>query len=157
MSWLTWALAGTVGLVLVVLSVHLVRERHRYRLETPRGIIRSGMTEVEVAAALGPPRDHEHTMLVEARRWYVNGTGTTTQDQVVLWVYSKECRVWHAVVVSPGQYWSFLRRPSLVEHVRSWLIGERGDRADAQRGPRQTAARPLHAAAPAQGGSDDVP
>src|SRR5262249_12677190 len=129
---------------------HLVRERHRDRLETPRGVIRSGMTEVEVAAALGPPRDHEHTMLFEARRWYVNGTGTTTQEQVVLWVYYKECRVWHAVVVSPGPCWSFLRRPSLVEHVRSWLSSKRGDRVDAQGRPRPTAARPLHAAAAAQ-------
>src|SRR5262245_41954809 len=47
------------------------------------------------------------------------------------------------LVVSP--------RPSLVEHVRSWLFGKRGDRVDAQGRPRQTAARTLHAPAAAQG------
>src|SRR5262249_31442723 len=50
---LKWTAAGIVGLALVVLGAHLAWERHRYRLETTRGVIRVGMTRAEVETVLG--------------------------------------------------------------------------------------------------------
>jgi hypothetical protein len=52
-SGLKWSAVGVAALVLVALGAHLAWEQHRYRLRTPRGTVRVGMTWEEVNAAMG--------------------------------------------------------------------------------------------------------
>src|SRR5262245_51125070 len=116
---LKWTVAGTVGLALVVLGVHLTWERQRYRLETPRGTVRLGMTRTEVEAVLGPapfktepPHRPLHT---EARRL---GGG------LVEVVYDDRDEVAEAWFRSADEVVTIIPRPSLVEQVRSWFTGK---------------------------------
>ena len=116
---LKWPAAGTVGLALVVLGVHLAWERHRYRLETPRGTVRLGMTRSEVEAVFGPapfkaepPHRPLHT---EARRL---GGG------LVEVVYDDRDEVAEAWFRSADEVVTIIPRPSLADHVRSWFTSE---------------------------------
>jgi hypothetical protein len=46
--------AVALASLLVVLGAHLAWEQHRFRLSTPWGTVRIGMTRAEVEAVLGP-------------------------------------------------------------------------------------------------------
>src|SRR5439155_1138173 len=61
---------------LVALGTHLAWERLRYRLDTPKGTIRVGMTWVEVEAVLGPPSMSVKTVFSSYSRheWQLEGT-----------------------------------------------------------------------------------
>src|SRR5262249_29116536 len=114
---LKWAAAGTVGLMLVVLGVHLAWERHRYRLETPRGAIRIGMTREEVTAVLGPADEvRRGEELFEVWPvWRVDGSDIKAYFDL------GGC-LWHARCDD-----ATIPRPSLFRVVRSWLTKQKAE------------------------------
>src|SRR5262245_53173231 len=115
---LKWTAAGIVGLALIVLGAHLAWEHHRYRLETPKGIIRIGMTQDKVRAALGTERG---TRAEGQHEWSWWGD---SRDTSVAVFYDPEGRVTGASSRRTGRAEASIPRPSLIEHVRSWFTGK---------------------------------
>ena len=113
---LKWAAAGTAGLVLVVLGIHLAWECHRVRLHTPTGTVWVGMTLAEADAALGPP------FTFEADR--DNGLARYECGKAHLAAIFRQGRLEHAILGEVGEVAVAIPRPSLVEHVRSWFTGK---------------------------------
>src|SRR5262245_41993213 len=112
---LKWAVTGTVGLALVVLGAYLAWERHRYRVETPRGVVRIGMPSDEVEAMFGA------RPAVEGRHgWIV----FLLPDDLRVQVWCLDGRVAKVTFPqhdgTPGE----IPRPSLIEHIRSWFTGK---------------------------------
>jgi hypothetical protein len=117
---LKWAVVAA-SLVLILLGIHLAWERQRYRLETPKGTIRVGMTWEEVREALGPSHafntldEPDGRPFYEVRRWTTGVLSARYDDGLVV-----------EVTFSPPDG-PIIRipRPSLVEHIRSWLTGKK--------------------------------
>jgi hypothetical protein len=110
-----------VSLALIVLGVHLAWERHRYRLETPKGIVRVGMKMAEVEAVFGPA-------------WLLEAMGpfklfaTLDLDEGTLFVEYDSARLVTAAsfrAASMSSATSAIPRQSLFEHVSSWFKDER--------------------------------
>src|SRR5262245_59296888 len=114
-SGLKWAAVGLVSLLLLVLGAHLAWEQQRYRLRTPKGTVRVGMTQAEVEALLGAPH-----------LWDVGGPGHFRRSWSLaggtLWVdYDSDAQVTGASFHLPAGPASYIPRPSLFGHVRAWL------------------------------------
>jgi hypothetical protein len=109
-----WAVVGA-SLVLILLGIHLAWERHRYRLETPKGVIRIGMTPEQVWAVLGPDgyKSRPHTL-----------TWAFGRDSVHVDFYPGG-RVSSASFNPLSGPMSHIPCPSLFQHVRSWFTGQR--------------------------------
>ena len=121
---LKWAAAGTAGLVLIVLGIHLAWEQHRYRLWTTEGTLWVGMTPAEVEALLGPEDDCIRSsdlvdLRLSGRVWYLAGGAVE-----VYFHLDGDNRVASATFYQTFQPGVTIPRPSLVAHVRSWLTGE---------------------------------
>jgi hypothetical protein len=127
-SGLKWPAVG-VACLLVVLGAHLAWERHRYRLHTPRGTIRIGMTLEEAARLFGPEPPQKAWLggtQPKHANWFVDGT------LVAVDFYDDE-RIVAAETYRLISYGPPLRfkdpvgipRPSLFEAARSWLTGWR--------------------------------
>jgi hypothetical protein len=118
---LKWSAVGVVSLLLVALGVHLGWEHHRYRLSTPKGTIRIGMTRAEVEAVLGPANPGSERVrwtLKRSEGWFLEG------DRRLLVSYDGDDRVEQMHLFgSPDEHLATLPRPSLVKHVRFWLPG----------------------------------
>jgi hypothetical protein len=120
-GWKWVAVAASVALLLI--GIHLAWERHRYRLWTPMGTIRMGMTREEVGAVLGPSR---HQVLHGGSKkplvigeWWESTEGTLTVD------YGADGRAARRAAFRPvSEAATTIPRPSLVEHARSWLTGK---------------------------------
>jgi hypothetical protein len=114
-SW-KWPAVGVASLLLLALGAHLAWEQHRYRLRTPWGTVRIGMTKEEVNATLGTP----HFELLGRgigflESWDGDGWGATVN-------YGREDdRVTSALLIAPDGSEARIPRPSLFEHVRCWL------------------------------------
>jgi hypothetical protein len=100
----------------LLLGIHLAWERHRFRLETPKGIIWVGMTHEQVWAILGPSFNSEKrlepsdTPFLELWIWEKDSVGVCFNAGRVEWASSYTE--------------SYIPRPSLLEHVRSWFKRE---------------------------------
>jgi hypothetical protein len=104
---LKWSMVGVASLTLVAAGAHLAWEQHRYRLVTPRGTIRIGMMLEDVRAVLGPQ---------------FGGAVWVGEEGMLVVQLDNDVRVKGASFAMPGGI-SITRipRPSLFEHVRSWL------------------------------------
>jgi len=112
---------GVASLLLVLLGAHLAWERHRYRLWTPQGVVRIGMTRETMRAVLGPtPFASGQFGVIHLERW-------EGSEGAVIVSYDLEGRVAHAAFQPPDRPASRIPRPSLFEVVRSWLVGKRGE------------------------------
>src|SRR5262249_42054224 len=103
---LKWA-AGTVSLALVVLGVHFWWEWHRYRLVTPYGVIRIGMTQAELEALLGRPIA-------------IGGVWNSGNDHLFV-SFDDQGRLSDALFFNKASGEITLPRPSLIECVRAWV------------------------------------
>jgi hypothetical protein len=110
-----WPAVGLVCLALVLLGAHLAWEQHRYRLHTPKGMIRIGMTRAEVEAVLGKASQESARFGLATYEW-----GTAA----VVVAYDRHGRVTRAVTGEGEQAAALIPRPSLVGLVRTWLTGE---------------------------------
>jgi hypothetical protein len=136
---LKWSAVGLVSLLLVLLGAHLAWERHRYRLSTPKGVVRIGMTVDEVAAVLGPPKvwygmfhprpvgiygggtfQRSAAFPVEGETWFLD-------EGVIKVGYDRNGRTDFARYTPTDQTESTIPRPSLFAVVCSWL-GKREER-----------------------------
>jgi hypothetical protein len=106
-----WAVAAA-SLGLVVFGAHLAWERHRYRLETPQGTVWVGMTPADVQAVLGPALSQADYDGFTEELWGEDG---------LLLVDYEGGRVTEAYWYPSGAPVVRIPRPSLVEHIRSWL------------------------------------
>jgi hypothetical protein len=116
-SGLKWV-AVVAALALVLLGAHLAWEWHRYRLRTPRGTVRVGMTMQEVETVLDPSNRGRIRLAFPAD---VLGLGSCTLGVR----FDANGKVTSASVGVPGAGSSSIPRPSLFQHVRSWLPGGR--------------------------------
>jgi hypothetical protein len=115
-----WPAVGVASLLLVLLGAHLAWERHRYRLRTPKGTIRIGMTYAEVEAVLGHP-DHGlgigHVLYQE----WVRGVWKVSVSIDLRGREFNSGVVAAANLYDNNRLLSAVPRPSLVEYVRAWL------------------------------------
>ena len=114
-SGLRWPAVGVVSLLLVVLGAHLAWEQHRYRLWTPSGTVRIGMTQAEVQEALGLPVSGGYCSRAK---------GLTCSWEGEVFVVYHDGRVVRAGGSDLGGELSFIPRRSLLGHVRSWFGGK---------------------------------
>src|SRR5262249_52168283 len=116
-----WPAVGVMSLLLLVFGAHLAWERHRNTLHTSKGAIRIGMTEDEVHTLLGPYSYFASSVKMSGfnRFWIVDSSWAVSV------CYDDNCRVASAelfpLALLGGQPKSSIPRPSLAEHVRSWL------------------------------------
>jgi hypothetical protein len=106
-----WPAVGLVCLLLVALGAHLAWEQHRYRLVTPKGTIRVGMTLAEAREAIGSPRLYKRDGGQRLLQW----AGDGLLVEVTFGEDGRLANAWDGDTSIP--------RPSLLGHVRSWLPG----------------------------------
>src|SRR5262245_44039139 len=119
---LTWTVAGTVGLVLIVLGAHLAWERQRNALPTPRGGIHLGMTDEGVRSVLGLA-DYE-VVLNRGICMVWDGDGWRIEAEVSLGL-GGATELTDARLENDDRVTNLVYYPSLVEYVRSWFTGNR--------------------------------
>jgi hypothetical protein len=121
-----WSAVGLVSLPLLVLGAHLAWEHHRCRLVTPRGAVRIGMTQEEVRAVLGKP-DEEwlFSWRVVAPRQPLPSWEWQMVQGTVWTQFDGDGRVDAASFTPALGRPSGIPRPSLFEHVLSWLTGKK--------------------------------
>jgi hypothetical protein len=104
-------------LTLLLLGAQWARERQRYQLRTPNGLVCIGMTWDEVKAAIGPP----------AGSGSVRG-GRMSRAPRVFWDFGSETlyvRFDSAGKVDEAAMSSaYLPGLSLFDYIRSWFTGE---------------------------------
>ena len=113
-----WAAVGVASLLLVLLGAHLAWEGHRYRLRTPEGTVRIGMTRTEVEAVFGPP--------VPTHIKHVPPAGPDHCFYSDICVFFAGGRVESATLYKDDLPSTRIPRPSLFEAARSWLTGKKG-------------------------------
>src|SRR5262245_29444357 len=115
---LKWAAAGMVGLALVALGVHIAWERHRYRLHTPKGAVRVGMTLADVEAVLGPRSPIVH-------RWGLRQPDGWLLEEGTVWIrFDRHGRARVATFEPHEGVTSGIPRLPLFEHIRAWVPGD---------------------------------
>jgi hypothetical protein len=113
-SGLKVSAVAVASLLLVAVGAHFAWEWHRYRLSTPRGTIRIGMTRAEVEAVLGKVHAKDPGDLGV---W-----GDSDGIVCITFVDDRAAEIKHE---RAGGTASRIPRPSLFEHVRAWLPGRR--------------------------------
>jgi hypothetical protein len=114
------AAVGVSALALVAVGAHFAWEWHRVRLHTPKGTIHIGMTRAEVKSVAGP------NCLYYGCSLAAKTTYCFFDRDVTAWVkadFDQDERVERASTPD-----SSIPRPSLFEHVRSWLGGKREEK-----------------------------
>jgi hypothetical protein len=116
-SRMKWVAVAVAALALVAVGAHFAWEWHRYRLSTPRGAIRIGMTREEVTAVLGPADEvRRGEELFEVWPvWRVDGSDIKAYFDL------GGC-LWHARCDD-----ATIPRPSLFRVVRSWLTKQKAE------------------------------
>jgi hypothetical protein len=120
---LKWLAGGVASLLLVLLGAHVAWEQHRYRLWTPRGAVRIGMTGEEVRALLGQSFNSGLNASGVSQYWVIDDAWSISVS------YDDNSRVASASIFPlggpDGGPATSIPRPSLAEHVRSWLPSDR--------------------------------
>jgi hypothetical protein len=118
---LSFATILVAAVALVTAVAHFAWEQHRYRLWTPKGVFRIGMTAAEVETIFGSPP-------------YWSGRPSRGEFRclagALLLVRYDERRRIERITVLPFDRSSFsghttIPRPSLFEHIPAWLAGGR--------------------------------
>src|SRR5262249_22832987 len=154
-----WPALGLVCLALGLLGAHLAGEQHRYRLHTPQGTIRIGMTLEQVKSVLGKP-DKEWFFCLRPTPWSrceFNPWWEWKMAQGTVEIQSdSDGRVAAASFTPARGRPSTIPRPSLFEAARSWLTGKKECPRESRR-PGEPPARPVPPPAPAPRGLVNVP
>jgi hypothetical protein len=130
------SLTVAVCVLLVVLGAHREWKRYRYHLRTAKGTIWVGMARAEVEAVLGPPLEPRESKRSDCAVWSDPGRVLPPAEMRAFLDSALVPEAWLGIdydesgLLMCARYRAggidsleLIPRPSLFEHVRSWLSG----------------------------------